>query len=237
MKIQAAKAAFPRTIPVLTGYVFLGLTYGVYMNISGFSFLYPALTALCVYGGSLEFLTVTMLLSPFAPAAAFFIALLIQARHLFYGIAMLDRYKGTGWKKFYLIFAMSDETFSVICSSPVPEGVDRGWFMFFISLFDQMYWVIGAALGGLAGSVLPFPTDGLEFVMTAMFVVILLDQWDKDKSHATELIGLGVSLICLILFGADSFIMPAMGGMLLLLTLLRPALDPEYARKRKEMYQ
>lgn len=136
MKLKALKAAFPFTLPILTGFIFLGFAYGIYMNVNGFSFIYPMLTSLLVYGGSLEFVIVEMLLSPFAPLQTFIIALLLQARHIFYGISMLERYKGLGWKKFYLIFAMCDETFSVNYSAKIPKDVDKGWFMFFVTLLD-----------------------------------------------------------------------------------------------------
>ena len=225
MKQKALKAAFPKTIPVMTGYLFLGIAYGIYMNVSGFPFWYPMLTAVAIYGGSLEFLVVSMLLTPFAPLQTFLMALLIQARHLFYGIAMLDRYKGLGRKRVYLIFGLSDETFSLAYATPVPQGVDRGWVLFFITLLDQCYWIIGASLGGLLGSLLAFNTQGLDFVMTAMFTVILVDQLKKEKKPYTELIGLGCTVACLLLFGPDGFLLPAMGSILLLLTIFRKPIE------------
>lgn len=223
--LPALRAAFPHTVPVMAGYLFLGMTYGVYMNVKGFPFWYPMLMGLTIYGGSLEFVAAEMLVSPFAPLQTFLTALMIQARHLFYGIAMLDTFQGLGWKKFYLIFAMSDETFAVTGSVQPPAGADRGWFFFFISLLDQSYWVLGAAAGGLLGGVLPFNTEGLDFVMTAMFVVIFLDRWLKERQHITALIGVGASLACLLLFGADNFLIPAMACILLLLTALRAPIE------------
>ena len=225
MKRKALKAAFPQTIPVMTGYLFLGMAYGIYMNVSGFPFWYPTLTAMAIYGGSLEFLVVSMLLTPFAPLQTFLMSLLIQARHLFYGISMLDRYKGTGRKRLYLIFGLTDETFSIVYTAPVPQGVDRGWFMFFITLLNQLYWITGATLGGLLGSLLAFNTQGLDFVMTAMFTVILMEQLKKEKKPYTALIGLGCSAGCLLLFGPDSFLLPAMGCILLLLALFRKPIE------------
>lgn len=175
-KITAAmKAAFPYTIPIFAGFWFLGITYGVYMQVSGFSFWYPMLMSLTIFGGSLEFVAVSMLLSAFAPVQTLVVALMLQARHLFYGIAMLDKFKGTGWKKVYLIFGMCDESFSINCSAEIPAGIDKGWFMFFVTLFNQIYWVTGATLGGLLGALIPFNTEGLDFAMTTMFVVIFLD--------------------------------------------------------------
>ena len=180
----ALKAAFPHTIPILAGFLFLGMTYGVYMRTSGFSFWYPMIMSVVIFGGSLEFVATSMLLAPFAPVQVFLTAVMIQARHLFYGISMLDKYKGTGWKKPYLIYAMCDETFSVNYTADIPEGVDRGWFYFFVSLLDEFYWFLGATLGGILGGLLRFNTEGLDFVMTAMFVVIFMDQWLKEAPDA-----------------------------------------------------
>lgn len=225
MKRKALKAAFPHTIPIFAGFWFLALAYGIYMNTAGFSFVYPMFMSALIFGGSLEFIAVEMLLSPFAPVQALIMALLVQARHLFYGISMLEKYKGVGWKKYYLIFGMCDETFSINYTAEVPEDVDRGWFYFFVTLLDQLYWVSGAIIGGLVGSLLKFNTDGLSFVMTAMFVVIFLDQWMKEKTHISAFVGLGASLICLLIFGPDSFLIPAMVCIVAVLTIFRKPLE------------
>ena len=226
-RARALAAAFPLTIPIMTGFLFLGMAYGIYMNVSGFSFWYPLVMSLVIFGGSLEFVAVSMLLAPFAPMQTLLMVLMIQARHLFYGIAMLDKFKGLGWKRPYLIFGLCDETFSINCTAQPPEGVDRGWFMFFVTALDQLYWVTGATLGGLVGSVLPFNTQGLDFVMTAMFVVIFLEQWKKETSHATACIGLGSAAVCRLLFGPDNFMIPTMIAILALLTLFRRPLERE----------
>ena len=223
--LSALKAAFPHTIPIFAGFWFLGLAYGVYMNVSGFSFIYPMLMSLTIFGGSLEFIAVTMLLAPFAPVQTFVMTLLIQARHLFYGISMLDKFKGLGWKRFYLIFGMCDETFSINYTADIPADVDRGWFMFFVTLLNHFYWFSGATVGGLVGSLLTFNTEGLDFVMTAMFVVIFLNQWRKEEKHYTALIGLGSAALCLLIFGPDSFMIPTMACILAALTLLRQPIE------------
>lgn len=226
MRRKALKAAFPCTIPIFTGFWFLGLAYGIYMKVSGFSFVYPMLMSLLIFGGSLEFITVEMLLSPFAPLQVFIMALLIQARHLFYGISMLEKFKGTGWKKFFLIFGMCDETFSVNYTAEIPEDVDKGWFMLWVTFLNQFYWVSAATTGGLIGSLLKFDTTGISFVMTAMFFVIFLEQWLKEKNHVSSLMGIAVSVLCLIFFGEDSFMLPTMAAIVLLLTLSRKKLEP-----------
>lgn len=225
LKLRALKAAFPHTIPIMAGFLFLGMTYGIYMSSLGFSFVYPLGMALIIYAGSMEFVTANLLIGAFNPLQAFLMTLMINARHLFYGLAMLEKYNVPGLKRLYLIFGMSDETFSVNCSAEPPAEVDRSWFMFFVTLLNQSYWVLGAALGGLFGMLLKFNTQGLDFVMTAMFVVIFLENWLKEKNHTSALAGLGISVVCFALFGAEGFIIPAMGGILLALTLLRPRLE------------
>lgn len=222
---RALKAAFPYTVPIFASFWFIGLTYGVYMNVSGFSFVYPMLMSMTIYGGSLEFITVSMLLSPFAPVSCFFLALMVQARHLFYGISMLEKYRGQGWKRFFLIFGMCDESFSVNFSAQIPPDVDRGWFMLFVTALNWLYWVTGATIGGLAGSLIGFSTEGMDFVLTALFVVIFLEQILNEKKHYSAFIGIGVSLLCLVIFGADSFLLPTMAGMLCLLTLFRGRIE------------
>lgn len=222
---QALVCAFPKTIPILTGFLFLGMSYGIYMKVEGFSFVYPLCMSAVIFGGSLEFVAVAMLLGSFAPLQTFLMAVMIQARHLFYGIAMLERYKGTGWKKPYLIFGLCDESFSINCSVDVPEGVDKGWFYFFVTLFNQFYWVAGATLGGVLGAWITFDTAGLEFVMTAMFVVIFLEQWLKERKHYTALIGVLASAVCLLLFGANSFLIPTMVCILCFLTVFRKPIE------------
>lgn len=225
MRLKALRAAFPHTIPIFAGFWFLGMAYGIYMNVSGFPFWYPLLMSLTIFGGSLEFLVVSMLLSPFAPMQTLIVTLMIQARHLFYGISMLDKYKGMGWKRFYLIFGMCDESFSINYTAEISKDVDKGWFMFWVTLLNQFYWVSGSTLGGILGSLIAFDTEGLDFVMTAMFVVIFLEQWLKEKKHYTALIGIGAAVVCRLLFGADSFMVPTMVCILLLLTLGRKPIE------------
>lgn len=222
---KAFKAAFPHTIPIMTGFLFLGMTYGIYMNVSGFSFLYPMLMSMTIFAGSMEFVTVNMLLGAFHPLEALTMTLMINARHLFYGISMLDKYKGTGLKKLYLIFGMCDESFSINYTADIPEDVDKGWFMTWVTLLNHSYWVLGATLGGIFGSFIHFNTEGIEFVMTALFVVIFLEQWLKEKNHVNAITGLMISVFCLVLFGRDNFIIPSMLGILGVLTLLRKPLE------------
>ncbi|MDB7981491.1 AzlC family ABC transporter permease [Faecalicoccus pleomorphus] len=209
----------------MTGFLFLGMSYGIYMHVSGFSFWYPMLMAMTIFAGSVEFVCVNFLLGAFDPLQAFIVTLILNARHIFYGISMLDRFKGMGWKKIYLIFGMCDETFSVNYTADIPQDIDPGWFMFFVTLLNQIYWVLGATLGGLFGPLITFNTEGLDFVMTAMFVVIFLEQYLKDKNHLNSYIGLGVSLLMLLFFGADNFMIPAIAGILICLSAARKRME------------
>lgn len=225
MMKKALRCAFPYTIPIFAGFWFLGLTYGIYMNVSGFSFLYPMIMSAVIFAGSVEFVAVGMLMGAFHPLQAFAMTLMINARHLFYGISMLDRMKGMGKKKFYLIFGLCDETFSINYTAKIPEDVDRGWFFFFVTLLNHFYWFFGSTMGGIFGSFIHFDTEGLDFVMTAMFTVIFLEQWLKEKNHFSSLAGLGLSLACVWALGPDQFLIPAMAAILLILTLVRRPLE------------
>lgn len=222
---KAFSAAFPHTIPIFAGFTFLGIAYGIYMNVSGFSPVYPALMSLTIFAGSVEFVAVNLLLGAFNPLSALIITLMINARHLFYGISMLDKYKGTGLKKFYLIFGMCDESFSINYTANIPDNVDRGWFMFFVTILNHSYWFLGATIGGVFGTLVKFNTHGLEFVMTALFVVIFLENWLKETTHHSALIGVGISIFCLILFGGENFIIPSMLMILGIITLMKSSLQ------------
>ena len=200
MKKKAFKAAFPYTIPIGIGFLFLGMSYGFMMQSKGFSVWYPFFMSMFIFAGSMEFVTSNLLLSAFSPVAAFFLALMVNARHLFYGLSMLDKYKNTGWKKFYLIFGMCDESFTVNCTVTPPDDVDHGWFMFFVNLLNQVYWVAAATAGALLGYVIHFDTTGIEFVMIALFVVMFLNQWEETKDHRPALVGLICPVICLLVF-------------------------------------
>jgi 4-azaleucine resistance transporter AzlC len=225
MKKKAFRAALPYSLPICIGFLFIAMSYGFLMRSRGFSVFYPMAMSAFIFAGSMEFVAVELLLSAYAPLHAFLLTLMVNARHLFYGISMLEKYKGMGWKKPYLIYAMCDETFSVNYTAEIPEGADRGWFYFFVSLLDEFYWFLGATLGGILGGLLRFNTEGLDFVMTAMFVVIFMDQWLKEKHHFSAWIGLIASVACLLIFGADNFLIPTMICILVALTALRKPVE------------
>lgn len=223
--IEALKAAFPHTLPILAGFLFLGISYGIIMNINGFSFLYPFFMAIVIFGGSLEFVAASMLLGKFAPLETLMITLMIQLRHIFYGVSMLEKYQGCGKFKPYLIYGMCDETFSINYTADIPEGVEKGRFMFFVTLLNQIYWVSGALIGGIAGSYISFNTKGLDFVMTAMFVVIFIEQWQKEDCKIPGIIGVTATAVCLIIFGSTSFMLPSLASILLLLTAFKKPIE------------
>jgi len=227
-KLPAAmKAAFPHTIPVMTAFLFLGVAYGILMSGKGYGWPWVLLTSAVVFAGSLQFVGISLLTSVFDPIHAFIIALAVNARHLFYGISMLEIYGGTGKGKPYLIFGMCDETFSILCSTSPPPGVDRRAFMLAVTLMNQSYWVFGSVVGGLIGPLLTFDTRGIDFVMTAFFVVIFVNQWRAHKNHSPALIGLGAAAVCLFIFGPESFIIPAMVLIVVCLTIFRKKLARE----------
>lgn len=224
-KRVAFRAAFPYTVPILAGFLFLGVSYGVYMNALGFPPGYATLMSLVIFAGSMEFVTANLLLGGFDPLSAFLLTLLVNARHLFYGLSMLEPYQQAGKKRWYLIFGMCDESFSINYSAQVPSGVDRGWFMFFVTLLNQIYWVTGATLGSLVGDWLTLPLDGLSFVMIALFVVLFVEQLIKKTEPISAYVGIVVSFLCLLLFGSEKFMIPAMLAIVALLLFLKKPLE------------
>jgi 4-azaleucine resistance transporter AzlC len=220
-KAKALKAAFPHTLPVLTGFTFLGIAYGILMNSKGYGFGWTVLMSLLAFAGSAQYATITFLTSVFNPLSALLLTLVVNARHVFYGISLLDTYKDTRKLKPYLIFGLCDETFSIICSTDPPQGVNRHWFRFFITLLHHSYWVLGSAIGGLLGSLLPFNTKGLDFVLTAFFLVIFLEQWKTQKNHTPAVIGVVCSMISLAIFGQSNFLLPSLITILAVLTVFR----------------
>ncbi|KAB7788913.1 AzlC family ABC transporter permease [Bifidobacterium cebidarum] len=243
----AFRAALPPTLPIAAGFLFFGGSYGLLMHAKGFPIVYPLAMGYVIFAGSMEFVTVNLLLSAFDPWAAFLLAIMVNARHLFYGLSMLDRFRGLGWKKPYLIFTLIDETFAIDASVHVPTSVDKGWFMVFVATLCRSYWFGGITLGWLAGGILPFDTKGIEFVLAALFLSILLGQWDDDRDrkrddgmrsrsattnvmdsarpHVPALVGLLVPAACLALFGPDRFMIPAMTLMMVAFLMLRPKLE------------
>lgn len=219
--------AFPRTVPVMAGYLVLGAAYGILMADSGYGPVWSVLISVIVYAGSLQYLGVS-LLAAVNPLYSFFMSLMLNARHLFYGISMLDKYRTVKRFKPYLIFALTDETFSVVCAENPPQEMDRDKVFFWISFLDQCYWVGGTLLGALLGSLLTFDTTGMDFALTALFVVIFVGQWEEKKGHSSALLGLGATLVCLLIFGADQFIIPAMAVILAVLFVVYQG------KKRKE---
>ncbi len=209
-KREALKAAFPYTLPIFAGFFVLGSSYGFLMSRLGFPFYYATLMSLFIFAGSMEIMTANLLLLPFDPLAAFFLTLLINGRHLFYGIPLLEKYRKTGWKKFYLIYGLCDETFSINSVIDSPKDIDNTWFVFFITLLNQSYWVFSATLGGIIGSFTHFNIEGLDFVLTALFVVLLLDQWLKSKNRLSVIVGLIASSLSLVIFTAKYFMIPTM---------------------------
>lgn len=206
----ALRAAFPATIPVLTGYLCIGMAYGLLMANAGYGVFWALLLSLLCYAGSMEFVAVSLLTAGFDPVQALLMALMINARHAFYGLSMLEKYRGTGWARPFLIFSLTDETFSLVSTLEPPDGVTRRDFYFWISLLDYLYWQMGSVLGALIGGMLPFDTTGLDFALTALFIVLFLEQWRKRENRPAALIGLGCTAVSLAVVGADRLVIPAM---------------------------
>lgn len=219
--IKAAfSLAFPKTIPVMVGYLFLGIAYGILMKINGFGLGWTLVCSIFIYAGSLQYVGVSLLAGLANPISAFFLGLMINARHLFYGISMLVKYRSMKAFRTYLIAGLTDETFSIVCSEELPPDISGEWFYFWVTFLDHCYWVLGSVIGCLIGSILRFNTKGLDFALTALFVVIFTDQWKSHRDHIPALMGLFCSIGSILLFGRSSFIVPAM-IMIFILMLLR----------------
>lgn len=226
----AAKAAFTYSSPMISGFLFLGISYGVYMKALGFDVWYPFFAALLIYAGSVEFIIAASLVSPFAPVATLLVTLMVSGRQIFYGISMLEKYGAqNGKKRWYLISALVDESFSLNYMAKIPPHLDKSWYMFFVTLYLHCYWVFGAALGNLFGN-LPLDLKGVEFAMTALFLIIFAENWMKEKNHESSLLGLGLALVCLLLVGKENFLIPTLIGIWGILTLRRPKLAAKLQR-------
>lgn len=219
MKKSAIHTAFLDTIPVLTGYVFLGFGFGILLHQSGYGVLWAAAMSLFIYAGSMQYVAVSLLAGGAGLLTAALTTVVVNARHLFYGISMVDAYKDAGRKKPYMIFALTDETYSLVSRNQVPEGMDRHTYCFLVSLFDQIYWVAGSVLGSLAGTLLPINYEGIEFVLTALFVTIFVEQWLSTRNHVPAVIGVAATVACLLIFGRNVFLIPSMVLIAVLLTV------------------
>ena len=219
MKKNALRTAFLDTVPVLTGYLVLGFGIGILLYQSGYGALWALAMSLFIYAGSMQYMAVSLLTGGAGLLTAALTTVVVNARHLFYGISMVDAYKGAGKKKPYMIFALTDETYSLVSKNQVPEGISRHSYCFLVSLFDQIYWVAGSLLGSLAGTLLPLNFEGIEFVLTALFVTIFVEQWISTKNHLPAIIGVVSTAVCLVLFGKDVFLIPSMAVISMLLTI------------------
>ena len=204
------KTCFIHTLPVMAGYLFLGTGFGMLLHAKGYGILYSAAMSIFIYAGSMQYLAVDLLTGGASLITAAITTLMVNARHLFYGISMVDAYKGPGKKKPYLIFALTDETYSLVSQNQVPDGVPFHTYCLLVSLFDQCWWVSGTALGALAGNLLPLNFEGIEFVLTALFVTIFVEQWLSTKQHFPAVTGLAATAVCLLIFGKDVFLIPSM---------------------------
>ncbi|MBQ8540212.1 MAG: AzlC family ABC transporter permease [Clostridia bacterium] len=221
MKRRIIKNALIDTLPVLSGYMVLGIGFGIVLEKNGYGVLWAFLMSLLIYAGSMQYAGIELLAGVASLPTVALTTLMVNARHLFYGISMIDKYKGAGAKKPYMIFALTDETYSLVCYTKYENEKERHFYCFCVSLFDQCYWVTGSVLGSLLGSALPFDTAGIEFSMTALFVTVFVEQWISAKNHLPAVCGLIASAVCLVIFGKDGFLIPSMIAILVILTLMK----------------
>ena len=227
MKRETIKTAFVRTIPVMAGYMVLGIGFGMTLENNGYGIWWALAMSGLIYAGSMQYVAIPLLTSGASLISTALTTLMVNARHLFYGISMIDKYKGAGKKKPYMIFALTDETYSLVCQEDCPEGMDYHSLCLFISIFNQIYWVTGSVLGSVLGAVIPFDTTGVDFSMTALFVTVFVEQWLTTKNHIPAIIGLASSVLCLVLFGKDNFLIPSMMAITVLMAVLRKRIEKE----------
>lgn len=225
MRFKALKTAFPYTVPVLMGYLFLGIAYGVLLAEQGFAWGWALLSSLTIYAGSMQFVAIGLMAAAFSPLQTALMTLMVNARHIFYGFSMLEPYKDMKAFKPYLVFGLTDETYSILCSTKVPEGVDEKWFCFFVSLLDQCYWITGSIIGAIAGNFLPFDSTGIDFAMTALFLVIFTEQWETSKSKIPTIAGLVITIACRVAFGAKNFLLFSMAGIAIALIVFKKQIE------------
>lgn len=218
---KALKAAFPFTVPVMLGYISVGIAFGLLAEKSGLNFLWALLMSLAIYAGSMQFIAINLIVSGLGLVEIGLMTLFVNIRHLFYGLSFIDRFKTMGRKKLYMIFSLSDETYSLLCAAEAPEGINSDQFLFSISLLNQIYWLIGTLLGSIAGNLIKFNTAGIDFAMTALFVVIFIEQWKSFKTHIPAFIGIVATVISLVTFGPDNLIVPSMGFILVALAVFK----------------
>ena len=233
MNRKALTAAFPATVPVLMGYLAIGMAFGLMLETAGYGVGWALLMSMTIYAGSGQYLGVSLLATGASLSQVAFLTLMINFRHLVYGLSMLEKFRGMGARKFYMIFSLTDETYALLSSARPPAGVEERDYYFAVALLDQSYWVLGSVLGSLLGSALGFDTTGVDFAMTALFLVIAVGQWKAAGSHLPALLGAGATLISLLLVGAEDMLLPALGIIVLSLTLLRPRLE-RTAQTRKD---
>ena len=219
--MKTVKAAFAKSLPVMAGYLILGIGFGILAQRAGYGFPWALAMSLFIFAGSMQYVGVGLLAGGASVLTVFLTTVMVNARHLFYSISMLRHYRDAGPFRPYLIFSLTDETYSLLCDGKTPEGTDPDRFRFFVSLFNQSYWVLGSAAGSLVGGILPFSAAGIEFSMTALFISSFTEQWITEKNHIPALTGLLGTLLCLIVFGSGRFLIPAMMLITALLTLFR----------------
>lgn len=228
------KYAFNQSLPVMAGYLVLRMGFGILLKTKGYGVVWAFFMSLFIYAGSMQYVTINLLAGGATLLSAALVTFMVNARHLFYGISMIERYRNTSPYKPYLIFGLTDETYSLVCSGDVPEGVDEKKYFFWLTLLNQCYWIIGSVVGSLIGSLITFNTAGIEFSMTALFLVVFVDQWKSVKNHTSAVVGVGTSVVCLLVFGAENFLIPTMIAITVILTILRKKLYLEETQKGKE---
>lgn len=234
MSRKALKAAFPITVPVLMGYLSIGIAFGLMLEAVGYNVIWSFFMSLIIYAGSGQYLGVELLATGAVLFQVALLTFLINFRHLVYGLSMLEKFRGMGWRKFYMIFSLTDETYALLAGANPPPGIDAKEFYFSVAVLNHGYWILGSVIGSVAGALIGFDTTGVEFAMTALFLVIAVDQWRSYRSHVPAILGAAATLLCLKLVGAETMLLPALGIIIVVLLILRVRLEKDTESRGEE---
>lgn len=235
LTLKTIRSAFPATVPVLMGYLAAGIAFGLMLQSIGYGVPWALLMSLLIYAGSAQYLGVSLLAAGAPPAQVALMTLIVNFRHLVYGLSFLEKFRGMGARKLYMVFSLTDETYALLSSARPPEGIDEHDYCFWIAVLDHSYWIAGSVLGAAVGELLRFNTAGIDFAMTALFLVIAVDQWRACRSRLPALLGGSITLVCLLLFGQEQMLLPALGVLVAALVLARPRLDEAYGKEDRRL--
>lgn len=224
------------TFPVLLGYLAIGIAFGLMLSVIGFGVIWSFFMSVTIYAGSGQYMGVQLLSTGAALTEVAVMTFILNFRHMVYGLSMLEKFRDMGKKKLYMIFSLTDETYALLSSATLPEGIDSKKYYFAVAVLNQIYWISGSVIGSLAGTLIKFNTEGIDFAMTALFIVIAVDQWKAYKKHLPAIIGAACTLVALVIFGSGKMLIPALAAIIVLLIAIKPRMEDKEDVKEEVEY-